>query len=79
MYEVMLGIFGIEVNLWWFGLGCFLIYTPLCYVRKMQKFSASHIFADIIILITGVVSLGYTLKVLAENKSLGNGICKTTP
>jgi hypothetical protein len=42
------------------GLGCFLIYTPLCYVRKIEKFAVFHIFADVIILVTVATCITYT-------------------
>lgn len=34
---------------------CFVIYAPLCLVRKIEKFSITHIFADALILITTIV------------------------
>jgi solute carrier family 36 (proton-coupled amino acid transporter) len=41
------------------GLLCFVIYAPLCLVRKIEKFSITHIFADALILITTIVILVY--------------------
>jgi len=49
-----------EVNLWWFGLMCFLIYVPLCWVRKVESFAATHIMADGIILFTIVAVVVYS-------------------
>lgn len=46
---------------------CFLVYTPLCYVRKIEKFSSFHIFADVVIAITVVVIIGYASDSLAVN------------
>ena len=43
----------------WFGLLCFLIYAPLCWVRKIEKFAVTHIFADALIMITTIVILVY--------------------
>lgn len=41
------------------GLLCFVIYVPLCLVRKIEKFAVTHIFADALILITTIVILVY--------------------
>jgi len=43
----------------WFGLLCFVIYVPLCLVRKIEKFAFTHIFADALILITTIVIIVY--------------------
>lgn len=41
-------------------MGCFFIYTPLCFVRKIEKFSSTHILADIIIFVTAIACIVYT-------------------
>ena len=43
----------------WFGLLCFVIYVPLCLVRKIEKFAWTHILADALILITTIVIIVY--------------------
>jgi proton-coupled amino acid transporter len=35
-----------------YALACFIVFVPLCYVRKIEIFAKTHIFADILILIT---------------------------
>ena len=35
-----------HVSLWWFGLGCFVMFTPLVWVRRIKTFDMFHIFAD---------------------------------
>jgi hypothetical protein len=45
---------------------CFAIYAPLCLVRKIEKFSITHIFADALIMITTVVILVYATKDLSD-------------
>lgn len=44
-----------------FGIGaaCFIIYVPLCWVRKIEKFNASHIVADVLILVTLITIMIY--------------------
>jgi proton-coupled amino acid transporter len=36
-----------------------VIYAPLCWVRKIEKFAVTHIFADALIMITTIVILVY--------------------
>lgn len=59
------------------GILCFAVYVPLCWIRKIQTLNGSHIFADIIIMMTvliivtfGVVHLskhGWGKEVVAVN------------
>src|ERR1700761_7510203 len=39
------------------GLFCLLVYTPLCWIRRIEKFNASHILADALIMITVIIIL----------------------
>lgn len=45
-------IFDKDVNQNWIALGCWVVFTLLSFVRKIEKFAATHIFADVMILIT---------------------------
>jgi len=47
--------FGFTVNKWLIGLACLFIYTPLCWVRRLQYFAKFHIFADISVILALVV------------------------
>ena len=40
-----------KINNWILGGVCFLIYVPLCWVRKIEKFAIFHVVADISIVI----------------------------
>lgn len=40
------------VSPWWFGGLLFLLYTPLCLIRKIEVLAPTHIFADIMIVVT---------------------------
>jgi len=62
-----LNIWQLEVSTWWFGLGIFFIYTPLCWVRKIEKFSSTHIFADLAIVTTAAVVLVYAGVHISDN------------
>ncbi len=50
-----------------------MIYVPLCLVRKIEKFSITHIFADMLILITTIVILVYAMMQLSEH-GWGNNV-----
>lgn len=50
---------GTKVNIWWLGLGCFLVFTSLSFVRKIQKFAKTHIFAIIMIVLTVIIIIIY--------------------
>jgi amino acid permease len=63
----------VETEYWYFGLMCFLIYTPLCWVRNLEKFNSTHIFADVIIFVTAIVVIVYTIIYAAKNP-IGEGI-----
>lgn len=52
---------------------CFVIYAPLCLVRKIEKFSITHIFADALILITTIVILVYATMHVSD-KGWGEGV-----
>lgn len=55
------------------GLLCFIIYAPLCLVRKIEKFSITHIFADALILITTIVILIYA-SIHLKDDGWGTGV-----
>jgi amino acid permease len=38
---------------------CFVIYVPLCLIRKIEKLSVTHLFGDAMIVITLVVVFIY--------------------
>lgn len=48
-----------KINIWWYGLLEFCIFVPLVYVRKIEKFSIFHIFADFTIFATVVILIVY--------------------
>ena len=43
------------------GIGCFVIYTPLCWVRRIEKFNATHIIADVLILATVIIIIVFAI------------------
>lgn len=53
--------FDIYVSQIYIGIGCFVIYTPLCWVRRIEKFNVTHIIADIMILVTVIILIVYSI------------------
>ena len=46
---------------------CMLIYVPLVMVRKIEVFAQTHVFGDIMIIITMIVIFGYAGSSLSKN------------
>lgn len=47
------------MNKWWFMAICMAIYVPLVMVRKIEVFAATHIFGDLMIIITVITICVY--------------------
>lgn len=52
MVSIVKDTTGSHVSPWWFGLLLVLIYTPLCIIRKIEVLAPTHVFADIMIVVT---------------------------
>lgn len=50
---------GLLISRWWFFLICTAIYVPLVFVRKIEFFAVTHLFGDVMILITIVTICVY--------------------
>lgn len=52
--------FGKDIDRNYFAMMCFVMFSLLCFVRKIEVFAATHIFADLMILlaIVTIVSFG---------------------
>lgn len=59
LHQVTLDFFNVEINNNWFCLLCFIIFSTLCLVRKIEIFASTHIFADLMILITLITVISY--------------------
>jgi uncharacterized membrane protein YkgB len=59
--------FGVDMELKYYGFFCFLITTPLSYVREIEKFAFSYVLADILILTTTVAILVYSTMKLVKD------------
>ena len=56
-----------EVNNWILGGAWFIIYVPLVFVRKIEKFAFFHIFADVAILVGLITITIYASMHLKDN------------
>lgn len=65
---------GVVCPYWVIGVMLFFIYTPLCWVRKIQKFARYHVFADIALLITLVVVVVYAVANVAQKGSFATDV-----
>jgi amino acid permease len=59
-YAIILnGLFGWDINPNTLAIFCFILFTLLCYVRKIEVFAATHVFADSMIVLTVIVVVIY--------------------
>jgi len=52
MVGIVAELTGHTVSKWVFGFLLFVIYVPLCFIRKIEILAPTHVFADIMIIIT---------------------------
>ena len=67
------------ISPWIIGGACFLIYTPLVWVRKIEKFAFFHVFADIAIGIGLIVITVYGTKEIVNHGFQGDGQVINSP
>ena len=60
---------GVLINKWWFLLICSAIYIPLVFVRKIEVFAVTHLFGDVMIIITILVIFSYAGYYVHDNGS----------
>ena len=53
---------------------CMLIYVPLVMVRKIEVFASTHVFGDIMIIITMIIIFGYATASLGRDGVRMEGI-----
>lgn len=51
-----------DVSQWTLGGGCLVVYAPLCFVRRIEVFASTHVFADAMIAITIITIIVYSIK-----------------
>ena len=50
---------GLDMDRIYVALFCFWLFTMLCFIRKIQIFASTHLFADVMILMTVIVVVVY--------------------
>jgi proton-coupled amino acid transporter len=60
-------ILGLKISIWYYAAVCFGLLAPLVWVRKISKFSNFHIFADLAIVLTILVVIGFGCLEIREN------------
>jgi amino acid permease len=46
---------------------CFVVFTLLCFVRKIEVFAPTHMFANVMIILTVVIVVVYGVVALGKN------------
>ena len=59
---------------WWWMPICMLIFVPLVFVRKIQVFATTHLFADIMIILSLIVIFIYSGIDLSKNGANIGGV-----
>lgn len=65
---------GTVINKWIWMPICMAIYVPLVMVRKIEVFAATHVFGDVMIIITFIVIVAYASASLSNNGLQMEGI-----
>ena len=58
---------GADISKWWFFVVCMVIYVPLVMVRKIEFFAVTHLFGDIMIIITVITVCVYAGIEIGDN------------
>lgn len=68
-YEIYMGaaVSTPYVNKWIFGLIIFCVYVPLCWIRNMTKLASTHLFGDIMIIMTVLFIMGCAIGTVVDN------------
>ena len=66
LQSILFNAFAITISKWAFGALCFAIYTPLCLVRDMATLASTHLFGDIMIILTVLSIMTYAFLAMGE-------------
>ncbi len=67
LQSVLADAAGWSIDIKWYGLFCLVFLTPLTFLRSIEKFAFSHVFADILILVTTIVIIVFATKNTADH------------
>jgi len=58
-HDIFIEAFDLDFSKNYVTIFCFIIFTLLCLVRKIEKFAITHLFADAMIVLTLIVVVIY--------------------
>jgi len=64
---------GNEINLCWFGLAIFILYSPLAWVRRLEPLSKLFIFSVFMILVGVITTSVFAFDLITEQGGHGEG------
>jgi len=65
--DIMYHAFGVDFSRFYLAIIQFVVFTMLCYVRKIEIFASTHVFADIMIVLALVTIIVYgSMKMVDE-------------
>ena len=64
---------GHEINMWYYGIAIFLLYSPLVWVRRLEPLSKLFIFAAMMILLGVLTTSVFAVRVIEEQGGHGEG------
>lgn len=73
--DVADGIFGKPIDIIFVGIFVFVLTSPLCLVRRIEKFAVTYIFADILIFLTAITIIVFaTIHIKEKGYQWGVGV-----
>ena len=66
-HDIFQKILKVTINKWVFAAFFYLLWTGMCWVRKIQIFAHTHVFADCMIVFTMAVVMGYAIQKMSED------------
>ena len=59
LHHIILYYFDVYISTKLFALLIFILFSLLCLVRRIEIFASTHVFADVMIVVTMIVILAY--------------------
>lgn len=66
--DILYHAFGVDVSRFYIAIIQFVVFTLLCYVRKIEIFASTHVFADLMIVVALVTIIVNGSKKMIDNK-----------
>jgi proton-coupled amino acid transporter len=59
--------FGIDLDRNYYAMGCIFLFAALCFVRRIEVFAITHVFADLMIVLALIILVTYGCLHIKEN------------